>query len=152
MAPFGIPPLISIALISLGVVLASQFAHMKLTNREMMTEMKNEIKKLRKKLKELSPKDKEFIEIQNKMINLNMKMMKESLKPTMVTFLPFLLIFWLLSSIYSGTGPIFVLPFSLPIIGNDLGWLAMYAIFTLTFSFAIRTIVERYYYGKGNKK
>jgi len=79
--------------------------------------------------------------IQKDMMPLNMKYLKLSMKPTLITLLPFLLIFMGLRAIY-GEAVIIPLPWDLPLIGTSLEWIGTYIILSLIFTTVFRKALK----------
>ncbi len=89
-------PLLSILIISFTISLLITLAYKKLTNQDLMKDLKGEIKELQKEMKTLKDKPDQMMKVQKQAMDTNMKYMMHSLKPTLFTFLPIILIFgWL---------------------------------------------------------
>lgn len=70
------------------------------TNQVMMKELKGDIKKLQQQSKEHRKNPEKMMKLQKEMMDKNMVLMKHSFKPTLITFLPMILIMgWLQSHI-----------------------------------------------------
>lgn len=65
---------------------------------------------------------------------------KQRLKITAITFVPFILVFYILSSIYSNT-IVAVMPFELPIIGQQLSYYWWYVICSFSTSIPLQKLV-----------
>ncbi|MBD3361932.1 DUF106 domain-containing protein [Candidatus Woesearchaeota archaeon] len=79
-------------IISIIIVLVYKFA----TNQKVMKELKEETKALQKQMKELKDNPSKAMEVQKKAMQTNMQYMMKSMKPTLITFIPIILIFgWL---------------------------------------------------------
>lgn len=78
--------------ISLIIVLAYKF----MTNQEEMKRLKEETKSFQKQMKELKNEPEKMMQVQKKAMEVNLTYMRKSMTPTLVTFLPIILIFgWL---------------------------------------------------------
>lgn len=78
--------------ISLIIVLAYKF----MTNQEEMKRLKEETKSFQKQMKELKNEPEKMMQVQKKAMEVNLVYMRKSMTPTLVTFLPIILIFgWL---------------------------------------------------------
>jgi len=85
-------PLWAILVLSLAISLLIVVIYKYFTNQEEMKQMKDDLKKYQQKMKET--KDMEQLgKIQKETMSLNMKYMGKSMKPTLITFIPILLIF-----------------------------------------------------------
>jgi uncharacterized membrane protein (DUF106 family) len=92
----GWPPLLAMIVISLIISLIIVFVYKYLTNQKLMKEMKDQLKAYQKEMKGLRNNPKELMAVQKKAMELNMKYMTHSLKPTLITFLPIIIIYgWL---------------------------------------------------------
>jgi len=99
----GIPPVISIFLISLLISLIVTIIYKFVTNQKLMKSIKEELNDLRKLSREATKTGdtKKISEIQKKMLHKNMVYMQHSMRTTLITFLPILLIFGWLSAHYA---------------------------------------------------
>lgn len=101
------PPLVAVLsmslLVSLIVILITKYT----TNQELMKGLKDEIKEHQKQIKEMRNNPAKAMEMQKKAMEANMKYMSHSLKPTLITFLPIILIFgWMNAHFaYEGIAP-----------------------------------------------
>jgi len=140
------PNLLEIFFIATGLSIIMTYAYKFLTDQALMRELKSEIDKLKKKMKAHRRDPEKLREVQKEMMPLNMKYFKKSMKPTLITLLPFLIIFFFLNSIYANAAgeliPIVPLPFSLPLIGNSLEWIGTYIIFSLVLTTVFRKILK----------
>lgn len=86
------PPLYSILLISAVISILMVLIYKYFTNQEEMRQIKEQQKEYQKQMKEIKDTDK-LMKIQKEAMSLNMKYMGKSMKPTLITFIPILLIF-----------------------------------------------------------
>ncbi|MBW2991948.1 DUF106 domain-containing protein [Candidatus Woesearchaeota archaeon] len=86
-------PFWAIVLMSFVIALAMTLVYKWMTNQEQMKEMKERIKGFQKKMKELRDKPDEMMKIQKQAMEVNMKYMSHSMKPTLISFIPIILIF-----------------------------------------------------------
>lgn len=111
-----------------------------LVDQNKMKSMKDEMKEMQKKIKEAQKTNPEqankmmgdVLKLTNKQMFLNFKPMI----PTMIFV--FALLPWM-ASVF--TGPIVLLPFSLPFFGNDFGWLMWYIILSMPLTIFFRKIL-----------
>lgn len=94
----ALPSFWAVLVMSLIISLIITIIYKYTTNQNLMKEMKNEIKELQKEAKELKDKPSEMMKANKKMMETNMKYMTHSLKPTLITFIPIILIFGWMSS------------------------------------------------------
>lgn len=80
--------------VSLIVIIVTKYT----TNQELMKKLKDEIKEYQKQIKELKSEPAKAIDVQKKAMQSNMKYMSHSLKPTLITFIPIILLFGWMSS------------------------------------------------------
>ena len=138
---FGLSPAVFIislsAMLSLAISLVQKFA----TDQVLMKELKKELKSLQQKIKEHKDNPEKVKEINSKLMSTNAKYMKQSFRPLLITMIPFLIIFKLLRDAYTGI-TVVLLPFTLPYIGNDLGWLGTYFISSILFTTVFRKLLK----------
>ncbi len=83
---------ITAAVLSLAITLIYKL----MTNQEEMKELKDKTKSFQKEMKEHKDNPKKLMTIQKEAMSINSKYMMKSMKPTLVTFLPIIIIFgWL---------------------------------------------------------
>ena len=85
-------PLVAIVCISFLVSLIVTLLYRLLTNQSEMRELKQRLKDYQKEIKEHKNDPKKMMELQKKMMELNMKYFVKSMKPTLISFLPIILI------------------------------------------------------------
>jgi uncharacterized membrane protein (DUF106 family) len=86
-------PFFAILLLSFLITLAMTLIYKWMTNQVMMKSMKEDIKRYQKEMKEQKANPSKVMEIQKKAMDVNMKYMAQSMKPTLVSFIPIILIF-----------------------------------------------------------
>ena len=95
---FKLPALVAILLmaflISLIIIIVTKYA----TDQALMKKLKEDMKEHQKRVKELKNEPTKAMEAQKKMMESNMKYMSHSLRPTLITFIPIILIFGWMSS------------------------------------------------------
>ena len=125
------PIAIEVAIIAILISLASSLVSKKVTNQKRMKEIKDRISDFQKKYNEAKKSnDQEAIsrleKEQSEVTALSLEMMKGSFKPMLYTFVPIIVIFFLLNQRYAGTGNIV----DVPMIG-ELGWFWWYFIIAI---------------------
>lgn len=120
-------PAISIIIFSALITLVSTLITKWLTNQEHLRSLKERQKQIQKDLKSCKPGDKQFEELQSEMLQITMTMMKSSFKPMLITFVPFLLLFYWIRQIYTELLP---------------GWIWYYLISSLVFSTIYRKLFK----------
>ncbi len=93
--------IIVIILISIAVGASGQIAYLFIVDHEMVRTSKARIKELQQKMKGMKPDHPEFKPTYSQLMSENSKIMKQSMKPTFITFVPFLIVFLLMSSYFS---------------------------------------------------
>lgn len=138
---FGFPGFMEIfgisMLMSMGSVLISKFVGDQSAVRNLKADMKklNErIKKAQKagNTKEMNKHSGDLMKLSGKQFQLNMK-------PMMVSMVLFIGMFWFFGAFY--TGLVVQVPFSIPFIGNQLGWFHWYLIIVIPMSFLFRKVL-----------
>jgi hypothetical protein len=92
---------IAVILISLAVGVSGQLAYLLLVDHEMVRNSKARIKELQRKMKGMKPEHPEFKPTYSELMGENSKIMKQSMKPTFITFVPFIIVFLLMSSYFT---------------------------------------------------
>jgi len=89
-------PTLAIALLSIIVSLIITIAYKYMTDQDLMKQLKLEIKEFQKEMKELKSNPAKAMQVQKKAMETNMKYFMQSMRPTLITFIPIILIFgWL---------------------------------------------------------
>ncbi len=93
-------PIIGIAIISLLISLIITIVYKYMTDQTMMKDLKMRQKDFQKKMKENKQNPEKLMKLQKEAMEVNMKYMTQSFKPTLITFLPIIIIFgWLNANI-----------------------------------------------------
>jgi len=137
-------PVIEILVISFLAATFSRLVYIKTVDRKKLEELKRKAKEIKEKLKKVKRGTKTYAELSEKQLDLSLQLSKLELLPSLFTFIPFLLLFLFMKSRYQNVPAFIVLPFSLPVIGNDVGWLLTYLISYMIFSSVMRR-VERWF-------
>ncbi len=137
MAPTWVLPTVVFA--SFIISLINQVVYYKLTDQEFIKSRKSKIKSLQKKL--LNANASEAKKINEEAMRINNELMSHTMKPTMYTFIPLLIVFWLFKSLFSPYGDLITLPVSLPLFGNAISWLGTYILSSFFFSLTLKPII-----------
>jgi uncharacterized membrane protein (DUF106 family) len=129
--------LLSIIGISAALALGSTLVYKYATDQNLMKSLREEITKLQNEMKAHKSDPQKLAEIQSKLMPLNVKLMSQSMKPTLLTLIPFILIFVFLGKIY---GNAVILP--LPFWQGHLKWIGTYIIFSIIFTTAFRKVLK----------
>jgi len=84
-------------IVSIIIIIITKYT----TDQALMKKLKDDIKEYQKQIKELKGNPAKAMEVQKKSMELNMKYMMHSLKPTIITFIPIILIFGWMSSTFA---------------------------------------------------
>jgi len=122
-------PKTSIIIISFVATLIITVLNLLLTNKHLMKEIQERQKRLREEMKKYRDNPEKMMEINKQIMEDFPKQMKESLKVSMVTLIPFLLLFKWMRGIFAETA----------IAGN---WIWYYIIFSLIFSMILRKVFK----------
>jgi hypothetical protein len=90
-----------VILIAIAVGVSGQLAYLFIVDHEMVRVSKGKIKEFQQQLKALKPGDENFKPLYSQLMSENSKIMKQTMKPTFVTFVPFIIIFLIMSSFFS---------------------------------------------------
>ena len=92
----GMHPFWAIFLVSLILSVLITIIYKFMTDQQLMKTLKEDMKSAQKKMKELKDHPEKLMAAQKKAMDQNMKYMMHSMKPTLITFIPIILIFgWL---------------------------------------------------------
>jgi len=93
---FNLPYLWAIVVISLVIAVFMTLIYKWMTDQHVMKTLKEDMKKFQQQMKEFKEHPEKVLAIQKQAMETNMKYMMHSMKPTLITFLPIILIFgWL---------------------------------------------------------
>lgn len=87
------PPLLAILVLSLVISLIIVFVYKWVTDQKEMKRLKDELSAHQKKMKEIKNDPEKLMKAQKEAMNVNMQYMTKSMKPTLITFIPIILIF-----------------------------------------------------------
>ena len=136
-------PLIFTIVLSITTSLISQLSFKFFANNEFLKQGMKETKELQKKMLKMDQSDKEYQEIQNKLLDLNMKLMSEQFKPTMITMIPFLLLFAYARNTIPMDQTLIHFGFKLPLIGEGLEFFGVYFLVSMICSNVLRKLLKR---------
>lgn len=136
-------PLVFTVLIAFLTSFLSQLAFSFFTNKEFLKNGQSEMKALQKELLAMKPTDAGYSEKQNKLLDLNMAVMTHTMKPTLITMIPFLVIFFYARELVPSDQPLVYLPFSVPFAGSSLEFIGTYLVFSILFSALLRKAAKR---------
>lgn len=140
MAPVWVLP--TVIGISFIISLISQFVHYKLTDQDLIKKKRARMKELQKKLTPKSSKA-EITKTQTELMSINSELMKHTMKPTMYTFLPMLIMFWVMNMTFQPYGDLLQLPVSLPLFGPAISWLGTYIICSFVFTLTLKPLISK---------
>lgn len=132
----SIPSPYNILLLSLLITLVTTLAYKFFTNQKLMKDVKEEMACLQKEIKTIKDNKERVMELQKQVMEKNMKYLGQSLKPTLITFIPLILIFAWLQQYYSVLGN--------PKVLFGLSWIWVYIIFSILFSLGLRKVLKIY--------
>jgi uncharacterized membrane protein (DUF106 family) len=140
MSLIGLPSIIEELLLVSAVLFISSLIYKFMIKRDEIRELKSRMKEKQDRVKELQKTNpKEANQVMNEMLKLSQKQMKMTLKPMMVSLLIFLLVLPILPNLFPGT--VANLPFTLPFIGSEFGWLAWYFVLSIPLNSLFRRIL-----------
>ncbi len=87
------PPLLAILVLSFIISLIIVLVYKWMTDQNEMKRLKDELSAHQKKMKELKSDPEKMMKAQKEAMSVNMQYMSKSMKPTLITFLPIILIF-----------------------------------------------------------
>lgn len=127
-----------IAFISIALAIMSALVRKAVLDVKKLNRMKEEMKEQQKIMKEAtkSGDTKKMQRAQEHLMKLTMENMKYSFKPMLITFIPFIIIFYWLQGQYSSIGTVAT------IFNFDLGWLGWYIVVSITLSIIINKLLN----------
>ncbi|OYT38989.1 MAG: hypothetical protein B6U86_05770 [Candidatus Altiarchaeales archaeon ex4484_43] len=127
-----------IALISMGLAIMSALVRKAVLDQEKMRETKEKLKKYQEEMKKAtkSGDTKKLQESQAEMMKLTMENLKHSFRPTLITFVPFVLVFTWLKDQYGSVGTV------VSLFGFNLGWFWWYLLCAMTVSLIINKLLK----------
>ncbi|MBS3063850.1 MAG: DUF106 domain-containing protein [DPANN group archaeon] len=136
--------LVSIALISIAVALTSTLVYKYFTDQGLIKQVRDDIKKYQDQIKAHKGDQEKVMELHKKVTDLNMQIMPQQFKPMLITIIPFLIIFWILSTVF---GQLVLIPtgtFHVPLSSHEtgLGWVGTYVIFSMIFTTIFRKALK----------
>ncbi|MDP3916964.1 MAG: EMC3/TMCO1 family protein [Nanoarchaeota archaeon] len=131
-----------VIIISLLLTIMINIFYKLFTDQELMKNLKKELKDLQKEMKTLKDNPEKFMSKQKEAMTKNLEYMKHSMKPTLITFVPLILIFGWLKTSFADAGDIVSWGFSIPLFGEGLGWLGTYFFSAIIFSIIIRKVLK----------
>ncbi len=135
---FKIPEPYALLFFSVLITLFLTLCYKYFTDQHVLRSLKERTSALQKKLKENKDNPAKISEIQKQLLETNFEYLGRSLKPTMITFLPLIIIFGWLKQYYGGMGNPDVL-----ILGSfGLGWLGSYIVFSILSSLIFRKLLK----------
>lgn len=138
----ALPPAISELILAAIICFVITIFYKKMIDQNRALEIKKQIKDFQEKIK-TAQKDKQTEEanrLMTQMLNLSSQQMKLMMKPMIPTMLFVILFFPWLSFVYAGK-QVLLLPVSLPLFGNDLGWFTWYIIVSIPLTMIFRKIM-----------
>lgn len=94
-------PLIIVILVAFLVSITTQIVNKLFINEKKADENNKRMKEIQVKLKGLEPNSHEFAKHQEEVLDLSLVNMKQQFKPMLITIIPFLLVFQMLSMMYA---------------------------------------------------
>ncbi len=93
--------LLAVSGIAIGLSVITILINKLLINEKLVNDSRERMKKLQKELKEVDPKSKEYHEKQDELLNINMTIMKQQFKPMFITFLPYIIVFYIIGASFA---------------------------------------------------
>lgn len=89
----ALPPLAFVVIIAILVSVIITLVYRLMTDQTKMKDLKQRQKEFQKKMKALKNQPDKMMKVQKEAMSVNMEYMKSSMKPTLITFLPIIIIF-----------------------------------------------------------
>jgi uncharacterized membrane protein (DUF106 family) len=139
---FGLKPIIAIFIFSAFLTLLIILINRLLTNKNVMKDIKDRMTDIREKLSKAQKEgDKESIgKYMDEYMKINNQYMKKTFKSLIVSIVIVIIFLPVVNMQYKEV-QVAVLPFTLPWIGSNLGWLGWYFLISLAISLVVRKIM-----------
>jgi len=140
---FGLSPFWFIVLLSIILSLTTTLVYKYATDQSLMKQIREDMKKYQEQMKQHKDDPHKIAEIQSQIMPLNSKLMMQSMKPTLITTIPFLIVFAILGKLLTGVAVI-PLPFHFPLsnLATGLGWVGTYIILSLVLTTLFRKALK----------
>lgn len=132
--------LIEMVLIAFGLSLVTSLVQRKIIDQDKAEKLKNKMKKLRKDVTSSIKNKKKMGKVQKKLMSLQTRYLKMTMKASLPTMAIFILAYWLMGKRYTGYSV--AIPFEIPFIGSQLGWIWVFIIFSLIASLIFRKLLK----------
>jgi len=126
--------------VAILVSLVATLIQKKLTDIELIKSLKNEIKKISKEIRRNKENSEKVNELMKKSFEIQKKMIKQTMRPTLISGSTILVTIYLLGTFLDNI--IFKLPISIPIVGNQLGWIWIFILISVIMSLIFRKIFD----------
>jgi uncharacterized membrane protein (DUF106 family) len=133
----ALPAYIAETIIAGVVVFISTMFYKFLADQGAIKVLREEQKAISKKVKEIQKEDPEKANaLMKEALKLTNKQMKMNMKPMIATMVVAFMVFpWIAQTF---TGPVLILPFELPFLGAEIGWLAWYFVVAMIMNISFR--------------
>lgn len=131
-------PAMFIIVASFFIALLITFIYKYTSNQMEMKRLREELKGLQGTMKEHKGNAEKMMEVQKDLAGKNLEYMKHSFKPMFYTFIPVIIIFWWLGSLYKSIPVVLTIPG----VGWNLSWVWTYIIFSFVFSMILRKALK----------
>ncbi len=131
-----------VTIVAVFVTLVSTLIQKKLTDVDLVKSLKAETKRINKDMKEVREDPKKTNEMMSKSFEIQKKMMGQTMKPMMISSVVVFVAFFLLSTFFEAGVTLVQLPFSLPFIGNGIGWFGIFIIASIISSLIFRKVLD----------
>jgi uncharacterized membrane protein (DUF106 family) len=131
-----------ILVFSIGISFLIVLIYRLMTDMDELKEIKQKLNEYKKKLSEAQKKNdmKEYNSLFNEMMKINSKQFKMNIKPMFISLIIALLSLSYLKSQYDNV--LVNLPVSLPLFGNDMGWLWWYILISIPATMFFRKMLS----------
>ena len=125
-------PLGGLIIISFLLMLMTTLIYKYFTDQEAMKNLKLEMKEIQDQMKEFKDDTSKVMELQKQSFSKMMESFKHQLKPMLITFVPFMVLFPWLRTVYTPMGDLIF----------GFGWFGTYFIFGIGFNIILRKILK----------
>ena len=133
----GLPVIYAVIIMAMCLSFTTTMIYKFGANQEEIKKIREEQKALNAKVREVQKEDPEKANaLMKEALKLTNKQMKMNMKPMIATMVVAFMVFpWIAQTF---TGPVLILPFELPFLGAEIGWLAWYFVVAMIMNISFR--------------
>jgi uncharacterized membrane protein (DUF106 family) len=133
----GLPVIYAVIIMAMCLSFTTTMIYKFGANQEEIKKIREEQKALNAKVREVQKEDPEKAnKLMGEVLKLTNKQMKMNMKPMMLSMIVVVGTFPWLGTVF--VGPVLTLPFTIPFLGAEFGWFAVYIVVAILFGMGLR--------------